>query len=274
MIKRLSKRLQKLEQGLKADLAAAYSDQELIHHLRVACRRAQAGLRWRGHKKQENAPLGKILKAIRRGAGKLRDDDQIVLRLQQLQPSKPSIEWGVIQGLAAAQRTAHEKKWRKKAKELLDDLIRCRRSWERSASKHKKITDRAIDKAWRQEFARYQKQFEGLVKKKAMNLDQTHALRVATKKLRYTLEFSKGRAASNSTRVLSWLTALQSSMGAIVDQQTFADWLSLLREHVSLSKSLHRFNWAPLIALLRKHLAQAKKKEQAALQRLLLKKPW
>ena len=220
----------KLERDL--DKLAAHQQAETVHRFRTSTRRLQTLLEELipDHTRKQKKLL-KVLRGIRRKAGKLRDLDVQIAALRSLEvPLEPRRTTQLLAGLIEL-RAEHEKKLRKAltrraAREVRKQLKRIVEDIELRNSRDplgaaREILSRATPPAG------------------PVTEDGLHRCRLLVKRARYAAEFAPQSAAAN--QFIVQLKRLQDTLG------NWHDWLTLTH---TATERLGSVNESPLVAVL------------------------
>jgi CHAD domain-containing protein len=228
----LAQRLADVQDRLPTAAAAEAADVEAVHQLRVACRRASAAVRaYRPLVDRSGNKLRRWLKRLRRAAGPARDADVLLARLRREldlgNASAQSVLKKMQKTRAKAQRRLNGV-YRKARRGGLDRAIeRCLRALRRSDGK------RVLQPFG--EFARsaLQHAAEDFVAYDAddATASDLHQLRIAAKRLRYSLElFHSAVDARVRDQGYPLVEELQDRLGTLNDrvaaQALFQSWLA------------------------------------------------
>jgi CHAD domain-containing protein len=228
-------RLKRVERMLLRTREGEEPAVEVVHQLRVACRRAVTAIRLvhDALPRKRGSKLKKAVRATRTAAGQIRDLDVLrerlatgTLSLPQLEP--PSAEGlpDVRQRLLAAIdefRAPQAARLRDAAESLHARLVRRRRRvqdsrrWVRSAGE-------LNSKDWPHRTLRREiERFERVSHAPTEDPDSLHALRIAVKQLRYAWELLCEAGAADDddpTKLRSSLEAFQERLGRMNDHRT------------------------------------------------------
>ncbi len=208
-----SQRVQFVFQKTERDLLKldAGTEPESVHSFRTSTRRLQTLLEELLPERRRNQKiLVKLLDAIRRRAGKVRDIDVQISALRGLKTGQePRRKTQLLQQLIEI-RAKHEKKLRKV---LTKSAIR-------EACKRLKRAAKQIDlKTSRDPLAVAREMLTRVDGKDTFGEDHLHALRILVKRARYAAEFST--RTPETTQFIAELKRLQDAIG------TWHDWLTL-----------------------------------------------
>ena len=226
----LRQRLESVEESLPLAALKYDKDVEHVHRLRVACRRAGAALSaFRPLLAEKPKSLQKWLRRIRRAAGPARDTDVLLLRLKKEQRSGHEADYVI----------ARLREQRKADQVALVDL-------------HEKVTSGKFDKSVQRGIAAFQQEASGQAEpfsqfaKKALRsassgvfehagivqptVPQLHGLRIAGKRLRYSIEiFHSAFAKDLRRKIYPTMEKIQARLGKLNDHATaqalFLSWL-------------------------------------------------
>ena len=213
---------------------AAYEyrhDSEHVHQLRVGCRRTGAALQaFRPLLGRKAKRLKKWLKKIRRAAGPARDTDVLLERIED--HTGPSQKY-VVARLKSHRKTVQESllhvaKRAEKSARFERDMRRCvkalkHKSSRQAAERFDTFARTALRRASQEMFQR-----AGVRKP---TIVQLHQLRIAGKRLRYSIElFHSAFHSSLVEEVYPLVEKIQSRLGQLNDHATaqamFQDWLT------------------------------------------------
>jgi CHAD domain-containing protein len=230
----LALRMVEAERYLPLAARHAGDDVEYVHQLRVSCRRAAAALRaFEAFSGRRRCKLKRWLKRLREAAGPARDADVLIARLHnELDPANPLAQQlvdTVIQSRKESQ-AALEKIDRKASDGALqraaDQCI------ERLATSDRKLARKTFAEFACRAVAEAARGLEG-IDVAAASLDDLHRLRIAAKRLRYSIEIFHS-AASSALRleVYPQVEELQERLGTLNDraasQARWQQWLGEL----------------------------------------------
>ncbi len=227
----LTLRVQQVQRMLPLAAWKSAEDVEHVHQLRVACRRAGAALRaFRPLMKSKPASLRRWLRRIRQAAGPARDTDVLLGRTQQeaqagqfsdyviarLQQQRVDVQ----QQLVAVEKRAKQNK-------IDRSLQKCIATLDNNPPKqHRTIGG----------FAKFslQKASQAVLELAVVqqpSLEQLHELRIAGKRLRYSIEiFHAAFPPELRTEIYPLVEKLQSRLGKLNDHATaqgvFQQWLA------------------------------------------------
>jgi CHAD domain-containing protein len=226
-------RMAEVERYLPLAARHAGDDVEYVHQLRVSCRRAAAALRaFESFAGKRSRNLKGWLKRLREAAGPARDADVLIARLHnELDAANPLAQQlvdTVIQSRKESQ-AALEKIDRKAAGGALQRAAdRC---IERIATSDRKHARRTFAEFARRAVREAARDVEG-VDVATASMDDLHQLRIAAKRLRYSIEIFHS-AASSALRleVYPQVEELQERLGALNDRASSqARWQAWLAE--------------------------------------------
>lgn len=230
----LALRMAEVERYLPLAARHAGDDVEYVHQLRVSCRRAAAALRaFESFASKHGRPLKRWLKRLREAAGPARDADVLIARLHnELDPANPLAQQlvdTVIQARKESQ-AALEKVDRKGADGALERAAdRC---IERLATSNRKLARQTFAEFARRAVAEAARGLDGIDVTTA-SLDDLHQLRIAAKRLRYSIEiFHSAAGTALRLEVYPQVEELQERLGALNDraasQSRWQTWLGEL----------------------------------------------
>jgi len=197
-------------------------DIEHIHRLRVACRRADATLKaFRPLLGGKYKSLQKWLRRIRRAAGPARDLDVLLARLQKESSensNRVSLVAQLIQQRSESQQALLQVAAESKSKKFDRSLERClnflsKKTCNNSTTSIGKFAKKSLQKASRP-----------VLRQAAIwnpSLEQLHELRIAGKRLRYSIEiFDAALNPGLRTELYPLIEKLQSRLGRMNDHAT------------------------------------------------------
>ncbi len=195
-------------------------DLEYVHQLRVACRRADATLKaFRPLFGSKAVPLRGMIRSIRRAAGPARDIDVLLARMQEAE-SKGIHDAYLVARLSRlrieAQQALLKVEAKSKSEKFNRNLNRCLKplkGCKPTSSRFHEFAQKALQKA-----SRPVQQFTGV---QHLTLEQLHELRIAGKRLRYSIEIFHGAfGAELRTELYPLIEKLQSRLGSMNDHAT------------------------------------------------------
>jgi len=216
-------------QEMAALAAAEYpGDPEPVHRLRVGCRRASAALEaFRPLMRSKPKAMRKWLRRIRRAAGPAREADVLLLRFAGQEADNPCAQ--SILHLLQQDRDSAQRRIMKMFARME------KKKWQRHVNRSLEICSAAESQPFHA-FATttlnsVQQDFFKLAKQKHPTMDQLHELRIAGKRLRYSIElFHSAFPPSLSSKVYPQVEQLQSRLGKLNDhvsaQALFQSWLA------------------------------------------------
>jgi CHAD domain-containing protein len=220
----------KLERDLEK--LAAQQSNETVHRFRTSTRRLQTLLEeLMPQRTRKEKKLLKILRNVRKQAGKVRDLDVQLAALRSLKiPLEPRRQTRLLEGLLEL-RARHEKKLRKTlTKETVREI-------------HKQLTraSKEIDLKSSSDPATAARQILSRVATpgKPLTEDALHRCRLLVKRARYAAELAPESAAA--TQFITQLKRLQDILG------NWHDWLTLTN---TAAERLGDVNQSPLVAVL------------------------
>ncbi len=228
----LASRVAKIERMLPLAAYQYQQDVEHVHQLRTSCRRAAAAVEaFRPLMSGKPKALGRLLRRIRKAAGPARDTDVLLARFERQSPSDPNLDY-VIGRLHLLRESAQE------------TLVTVA---ERSQSgKLKKAVQRTLERLGRGDRDARQVSF-GQFGRSALQaasqavfqltsvsqptIAQLHQLRIAGKRLRYSIELFHGVFPPEMRgEVYPMVEELQERLGRLNDHATaqamFQSWLA------------------------------------------------
>lgn len=230
----LALRLADVQAGLPLAAREPDDDGEHVHQLRVACRRAAAALRaFRSLAPKRSRKASRWLKRLRRAAGPARDADVLLARLRRElnagSESSEAIIAQVQQSRAAAQRQLE-----------LVDAKAAKGGLKRAVDKCLAAVARSDDSAAQEPFSQFaRRQLADAAEALAgadphsASLAELHQLRIAGKRLRYSIElFHSAVATALRDQAYPLVEELQDRLGALNDraaaQERWQRWLAEL----------------------------------------------
>ena len=214
-----------------------WRDDEYVHQLRVATRRSQVALDlfedWLGRRHYRR--VRRLLRRIRRRAGRARDCDVFLRNLEQaLSRCKAGARPGLhfVAGQIASDRQAAQvqlgdfyDRTQATVKDRFDKLVRSVRKGPRRG----KI--RLLGELGRCQLAARLDQLQESLPGQSVDMDQLHRLRIAGKRLRYALEvFAPCYPRELRTDLYPRVEQLQEVLGAINDHHTASQRLHEMGE--------------------------------------------
>lgn len=225
----LALRLQVVEQVLPLAVHRADKDIEHVHRLRVRCRRAEAALRaFRPLLGGKSKSLRRWLRRIRQAAGPARDADVLLERLRQESPADKDLD-ALIARLESQRHTAqemlrvvekkmHSGKWNKAVAKCLGQFEITNRP----------LRDISFAKFGHTALKSASRKFFRLAESHQPTIPQLHQLRIAGKRLRYSIELFHGVfPKALRSEVYPLVEKLQDRLGELNDHAT--SYLLLLR---------------------------------------------
>lgn len=228
----LALRVAKIEQMLPLAAHQYQEDIEHVHQLRTSCRRAAAAVElFRPLMSGKPKSLRKVLRRIRRAAGPARDTDVLLTRFEEHKHSDPNLDY-VIARLHLQRENAQ------------DSLVQA--AEKSQAGKLKKALQSTLDslgqgdsKAHQLSFVQFGRSALQAASQDVFRLTgvsqptiaQLHQLRIAGKRLRYSIELFHGAFAPEMrTDVYPMVEKLQDRLGKLNDHATaqamFQRWLA------------------------------------------------
>jgi len=220
-------RVEYVQQMLPLAALRYNEDIEHVHRLRVACRRAGAALQaLRPLMSKKPTSLRRWLRRIRRAAGPARDTDVLLNRYQQESGASEYVIARLQQQRIDVQHQLAEVAKRAKQKKIHSSLEQCLSTL--SDSKAKRLTIAKFAKDALHQANQPVLDFTAL---KQPSLEQLHELRIAGKRLRYSIElFHEVFPTELRTEFYPLVEKLQSRLGKLNDHATaqamFQSWLS------------------------------------------------
>jgi len=275
----LAARMRTVVQSLPLAAYEFRDDIEYVHQLRVGCRRAGAALQaFRPLAKRKAKPLRRWLKQIRRAAGPARDTDVLLERLQAESPDTPGhtyvrerlkrrrdkVQWALVDvaEIVASGRL------QKRVDRCLQAL--CKHAAQPAAERFDNYARSALRAASKDMFR--------LAGVEQPTVAQLHQLRIAGKRLRYSIElFHSAFPSGLRDEVYPLVEKIQSRLGKLNDHATaqalFQQWLAdlppderaaqlaarIVAEHASSEQIREDFlNWwtTKRVAELESHLSE------------------
>ncbi len=227
----LQQRMQVVQQMLPLAAYESRRDVEYVHQLRVGCRRAGAALRaFRPLLSGKAKRLRKRLRKMRQAAGPARDADVLLARLKATSKSTPGYEY-VIARLKRqrtnAQQALVEVAEKSKAGQLADSVERCLASL---GNNRPKATGVRFDQFAREALRSASRGMFKLAGVELPTVAQLHQLRIAGKRLRYSIElFHSAFPTALREDVYPIVEKIQTRLGRLNDHATaqafFQHWL-------------------------------------------------
>ncbi|MGE5610721.1 MAG: CHAD domain-containing protein [Bacillota bacterium] len=208
--------------GKLVPLALDQWDEKAIHDARVATRRLKSVLSLLAPalSSDRTKQLKKTTRKLRRRLGALRDADVMLGHLQELsvqQPSDLAIQW--VQGRLMQEREELREKCRQKlsASRVMANLTRAK-PLEEQVQELGTVPARLLSEQLPTQLAEFSEQAGHLVRavaggNHAAQVKDPHALRIATKALRYTLELAPAAGFPLPSTVLKSLKQMQDALG-------------------------------------------------------------
>ncbi|MCA9230151.1 MAG: CHAD domain-containing protein [Planctomycetales bacterium] len=217
-------RVQYVQQLLPLAAHEFKKDIEHVHQLRVACRRADATLKaFRPllRKQGRCRSLQKWLRRIRRAAGPARDLDVLLMRLKGAQnddSNRAHLIARLEQQRSAVQRRLVNVEAKAKSGKLERSLERCLVSFVEGKKTNANLTFGQFARASFKKAGRPIRRLAGTLDP---TLEQLHRLRIASKRLRYSIEFFHSAFDSQlRTDLYPLVEKLQTRLGRINDHVT------------------------------------------------------
>jgi len=207
-------------------------DVEYVHQLRVGCRRAGAALQaFRPLMLDKPKSLRRWLRRIRRAAGPARDADVLLARLEKEHDPSPEFDYVVTclkRQRADAQQVLVEVEAKAQSGKFHHSLQRCCDSLREHDSKQESTTFGQYARAALRTASQELLELAGL---NQPTVTQLHHLRIAGKRLRYSIElFHEAFPPSMRIEVYPQLEKLQDRLGQLNDHVTaqacFQTWLA------------------------------------------------
>jgi len=197
-------------------------DIEHIHRLRVACRRADATLKaFRPLLEDKSDTLRKWLRRIRRAAGPARDLDVLLARLQKNQSDDPNCVYLVarlVRHRSEAQQALLQVEAESQSKKFDRSLERCLNFLNQS---NRKNSTTPIGKFAKKSLQKASQSVLRLTSTQHPTLEELHELRIAGKRLRYSIEIVHAALNPNlRTELYPLIEKLQSRLGRMNDHAT------------------------------------------------------
>lgn len=217
-----------------------HGDSESIHEGRVAMRRLREvlPLLWLSHPDEANE-WRKRARKVRRRLGRVRELDVIRAQLEVLEERVPLIITTIAHARAAlrAQQERRRRRLIKALEKVTDDHLRMvsGRDARLLARLRPYATARAARRVLRLRIREHaQTVFAAVERSTGLYFpNRLHAVRVALKKLRYSVEAAEAIALWRPPRLLQDLRAIQTRLGAVHDQQVLLDALDKLAADAS-----------------------------------------
>jgi len=237
----LPKRLRAVSERLRFASDFTDEDVELVHALRVAVRRACAGLELFAEAlpRKEVKWWRKKLRSIRRAAGRARDLD--VLRIAVELDQRPGADhW---RGRLIKQRRQAQRPIARQADKLLGQgaIDRHLRRLKRSLEKPSEVLDQPYDLWFRHYAGKIYESFASAAQAKQSDLSSLHQLRVKGKALRYAIECAPGAQAQKlQADLYPQCESIQERLGLVNDSRVAMDRLHRARRQ-TLRKETKRY---------------------------------
>ncbi|MCH2113927.1 MAG: CHAD domain-containing protein [Pirellulales bacterium] len=230
-------RLQSVEETLPPAVHAYRQDIEHVHALRVSCRRASAALKaFQPLMQGKPTPLAKWLKRLRQAAGPARDADVMLERLKddaKQTPGSLQIDY-LLARLKRSRRTAQQALLDVETKAHGGKLQRSLEKCLALLEEDKVPQDyKTVNLYARRALRRASRGMFDLAVLSQPTIAQLHALRIAGKRLRYSIElFSAAFPPKLRRNVYPVVKKLQTRLGCLNDHATaqamFQRWLTNL----------------------------------------------
>ncbi|NOY40254.1 MAG: CHAD domain-containing protein [Planctomycetes bacterium] len=234
----LTLRVQHVQKMLPLAAWEYAEDVEHVHQLRVACRRAGAALQaFRPLMSEKPTLLRRWLRRIRQAAGAARDTDVLLGRIQHESQAKPFSEYVVArlqqqrvdvqQQLVAVEKRAKHGKIERSLKQCLATLGKENQKKKRTIGPFAKVALRKSSQSVMELTAL----MAPCGANEQPSLEQLHELRLAGKRLRYSIElFHSVFPTELRTEFYPLVEKLQSRLGKLNDHATaqamFQRWLA------------------------------------------------
>jgi CHAD domain-containing protein len=224
----LGERLEFVESLLPQAAHQQSDDIEHVHQLRVGCRRAAAAVRsFAPLMSKKPQALKKWLGEIRAAAGPARDSDVLLARFEKEKPDAVSAY--AIERLSRERRAAQKSLnsvAKRASSDKLSDVVRTTLKLLNAKGSNKPRLGRFGREAVRQAYV----PFAQLALLENPTIDELHELRIAGKRLRYSLEIFHGLEPTLVDRVYPLVEELQTRLGEINDHATaqalYQSWLA------------------------------------------------
>ena len=228
----LQLRMQRVQQMLPLAAREYRRDVEHVHQLRVGCRRAGAALQaFRPLLSGKAKPLRKWLRRLRRAAGPARDVDVLLSRLQaesDIEPSHAYIVARLQRQRGKAQQALINVADQAESGQLESSVDRCLTSLRTPTAKSSQVRFDVFAHAALRTFSQEMFQLSEL---EQPTVAQLHLLRIAGKRLRYSIElFHSAFQVALREEVYPLVQQIQSRLGRLNDHATsqllFQHWLA------------------------------------------------
>ncbi len=230
----LALRMDEVQKFLPLAARHAEGDIEHVHQLRVNCRRAAAALRaFEGLAGRRGRKLKRWLKRLRRAAGPARDADVLIARLRsELDAANPNAQ-RLVDDIAQARTEAQPALVAVDDRTLRGGLKRAIDGCLTSLAGAKTKTARSSFAEFAQRAVAAAAKGLDIVDAQTASLGELHQLRIAAKRLRYSIEiFHCAAAPALRLEVYPQIEELQERLGAINDrvasQSRWQQWLAEL----------------------------------------------
>lgn len=219
---------QRLVSLLKAMPAAQAGDQTSVHQARVASRRLRQALPLLGVRADADAldRAGRRVRRITRALGPVRELDVTLLLLAELEKKKAAPARAIARVRAAVTEERQERRREMLAAIKPSKLNKLRKRLVQVAAPEKRPVSKgsALAEAGTQAATRAADLKAAIERAGGIYLaDRLHRVRVAAKKLRYTLEIQRELTKSRSTAHLNKLIAQQDLLGRMHDLEMLID---------------------------------------------------
>jgi exopolyphosphatase/guanosine-5'-triphosphate,3'-diphosphate pyrophosphatase len=208
--RKLARRVHKVGEGKAASVFK-------IHQLRVLCRRVQAALDLATPAMP--ARVSRALDRVRRAAGRVRDADV----LAELVAKEPDVD-ATSAGIAGLRRWAATRAARSRVALARVARAECKRIDELSkklagvrAQGERAPVSAGDGHAWREPLGRLVRAAELVGRSDLRDVDQLHELRIALKRVRYSVELCETALGGAGMKVASGLAGVQQTLGHLND---------------------------------------------------------
>lgn len=228
----LELRMQTVQQLLPLAAEEYRRDIEHVHQLRVGCRRAGAALQaFRPLLTSKSKRLRKWLRKVRRAAGPARDVDVLIERHQtefETKACRTYVLTRLKRQRKKVQQALVDVAERASSGRLDDSVEQCLAALRKKASKHSAV---AFDTFAREAMRAASLGMFQLAELEQPSVTQLHQLRIAGKRLRYSIElFHSAFPAALREEVYPMIEKIQSRLGRLNDHATaqamFQHWLA------------------------------------------------
>lgn len=243
----LPTRLKSVLHYLPLAATAAHRDDEHVHHLRVASRRATASLRLFATAFPDKLvrPLRKRLRRLRRAAGSARDWDvflHLVTSSPALRTKGAAPARDVLTGWAAARRRDAQAELAEVAAAEGPDLEELAGGFAETAFIHPNPEAAGtLGRLAAEHLTRLIRELAEMLSPAPRGYEDLHRLRIHGKRLRYSMEvFADCFAAPFREQYYPAVEAMQEVLGGITDAHVTREHLAEIRDHL---RTFHPEDW-------------------------------